>query len=50
MLTERTDRFKIGDRWLELPVMVVFELDAGQITGWRNYFDLAQFQSQLPQQ
>ena len=50
VLTERTDRFKIGVKWLELPVMGVFELDAGQITGWRDYFDLAQFQSQLPQQ
>ena len=50
VLTKRTDRFKISDKWLELPVMGVFELNAGQITGWRDYFDLAQFQSQLPQQ
>jgi limonene-1,2-epoxide hydrolase len=49
VMTERTDRFKIGDKWLELPVMGVFELSEGSITGWRDYFDLGQFQSQLPQ-
>ncbi len=49
VLTERTDRFKVGDKWLELPVMGVFELSEGSITGWRDYFDLGQFQSQMPQ-
>ena len=49
VMTERTDRFKIGDKWLELPVMGVFELSGGSITGWRDYFDLGQFQSQMPQ-
>ncbi len=48
MLTERTDRFQIGEKWLELPVMGSFELADGKITAWRDYFDMAQFQSQLP--
>jgi limonene-1,2-epoxide hydrolase len=48
VLTERTDRFEIGGRWVELPVMGSFELRAGKITAWRDYFDLAQFQRQLP--
>ncbi len=48
VLTERTDRFEIGGRWVELPVMGSFELAGGQITVWRDYFDLAQFQRQLP--
>ena len=48
VLTERTDRFQIGGRWVELPVMGSFELRDGKITAWRDYFDLAQFQCQLP--
>ena len=48
VLTERTDRFEIGGRWVELPVMGSFELRAGKIAAWRDYFDLAQFQRQLP--
>lgn len=48
VLTERTDRFEIGGRWVELPVMGSFELAGGRITAWRDYFDLAQFQRQLP--
>lgn len=48
VLTERLDRFKVGDGWIELPVMGVFELRDGKISAWRDYFDLAQFQRQLP--
>ena len=46
--TERTDRFLIGERWVELPVMGAFELADGKIRAWRDYFDMAQFQNQLP--
>jgi limonene-1,2-epoxide hydrolase len=48
VLTERTDRFLIKDKWVELPVMGAFELKDGRITAWRDYFDMKQFQSQLP--
>lgn len=48
VLTERTDRFKIGGKWVELPVMGSFELRDGQIVGWRDYFDMQQFTKQLP--
>jgi len=48
VLTERTDRFKIGGKWVELPVMGTFELRDGLITAWRDYFDLQQFTKQLP--
>jgi limonene-1,2-epoxide hydrolase len=48
VLTERTDRFEMGGRWVELPVMGSFELRDGKISAWRDYFDLAQFQRQLP--
>ncbi len=48
VLTERTDRFLMGDKWVELPVMGSFELRDGQIVAWRDYFDMQQFQKQLP--
>ena len=48
MLTERTDRFLVGEKWIEIPVMGTFDLRDGKICGWRDYFDMAQFQSQLP--
>lgn len=40
VMTERTDRFLIDDQWLELPVMGVFEVEAGKIKAWRDYFDM----------
>lgn len=48
ILTERTDRFLMSGRWVELPVMGSFELRDGRIVAWRDYFDLQQFQKQLP--
>ena len=48
VLTERSDRFKIADRWIELPVMGSFDVRDGKISAWRDYFDMAQFQKQLP--
>ena len=47
VLNERLDRFEIGGRWLEIPVMGIFEILDGRIIAWRDYFDLAQFQKQL---
>ncbi len=47
VMNERTDRFKIGAKWVEAPVMGVFELRDGKITAWRDYFDLAGFQKQM---
>lgn len=49
VLTERTDRFLVGENWIEIPVMGTFELRDGKLSAWRDYFDLAQFQKQLPQ-
>ena len=48
VLTERTDRFRIRGRWVELPVMGSFALRDGKISEWRDYFDMQQFQKQLP--
>jgi limonene-1,2-epoxide hydrolase len=50
VLTERTDRFLIGESWLELPVMGTFQVRDGKIVAWRDYFDMQQFQRQLPGQ
>lgn len=48
VLTERVDRFHINGKWLELPVMGAFEVEGSKIKAWRDYFDMNQFQSQLP--
>jgi limonene-1,2-epoxide hydrolase len=48
VLTERTDRFLIGEKWLEIRVMGTFELKEGKISAWRDYFDLGQMQAQMP--
>jgi len=48
VMNERTDRFRIGENWLDLPVVGVFELnDENLITLWRDYFDLQTFTSRL---
>lgn len=50
VLTERTDTFVLtsGDR-ITVRVMGVFEWAAsGKLAEWRDYFDLAEFQNQMP--
>jgi len=47
VINERLDRFRIGDGWLELPIAGVFEVEAGLITLWRDYFDMASYQRQM---
>jgi limonene-1,2-epoxide hydrolase len=48
VLNERTDRFRLGERWIALPVAGVFEVgDDGRIVLWRDYFDAASFNEQL---
>lgn len=41
VLTERVDKFALGGKNIELPVMGVFELTDGKIAAWRDYFDMA---------
>ena len=48
ILTERTDRFLIQGKWVELPVMGAFVVRGGKIAEWRDDFDMKQFQDQLP--
>lgn len=46
VMSERVDRFRIGSRWLEIPVVGVFELREGRIALWRDYFDLESYRRQ----
>jgi limonene-1,2-epoxide hydrolase len=44
VMNERVDTLIIEGRTIELPVCGVFELTPdGKISGWRDYFDMAQF-------
>ena len=49
VLTERTDGFNFKDgRKAAIRVMGTFELnDAGLISGWRDYFDMVEFQREF---
>lgn len=43
VMNERTDRFLLGERWVELPVAGLFLVRDGRITLWRDYFDAETF-------
>jgi len=47
VFVERLDRHRIASGWLELPVTGVFEVHDGQITLWRDYFNLATLEAML---
>lgn len=49
VMTERVDRFFFkGGKSLSIRVMGTFEFDgAGKLARWRDYFDLAEFTSQM---
>jgi limonene-1,2-epoxide hydrolase len=48
VMTERVDHFLVGDRQVSVQCMGVFELRDGKIAAWRDYWDLKQFESQIP--
>jgi limonene-1,2-epoxide hydrolase len=48
VLTERVDHFVVGETRLRVPCMGAFELRDGKIAAWRDYWDLRQFELQLP--
>lgn len=48
VMVERLDRHRLKDKWVELPVTGVFEVQDGLITYWRDYYDAATIQSQWP--
>ena len=47
VMNERTDRFHVQGRWLELPVAGVFVVQDGKIALWRDYFDLETIMKQM---
>ena len=48
VLTERTDCFYYANgKGLEIPLMGIFKVENGEITEWRDYFDLGDFQRQM---
>jgi limonene-1,2-epoxide hydrolase len=47
VMNERTDRFRIADRWVELAVAGLFVVRDGHIALWRDYFDLATFRAAM---
>jgi len=48
VMNERTDRFRVGDKWMDLPVAGIFEVgDDGLIVLWRDYFDMETMNTQL---
>jgi limonene-1,2-epoxide hydrolase len=48
VMNERTDRFRVGDSWMDLKVAGVFEVnDEGKVTLWRDYFDMGEFNAEM---
>lgn len=48
LFTERLDRHRLADKWVELPVTGVYEIQNGRISMWRDYFDVTTILSQWP--
>ena len=48
VMNERLDRHRLEDKWVELPVVGVYEVTDGKISLWRDYFDLPTIMSEWP--
>lgn len=48
VFTERLDRHRLPDKWVELPVCSIFEMRDGKIAAWREYFDMSTIARQWP--
>ena len=46
VMNERTDRFLVAGRWIEIPIAAVFEVREGRVCLWRDYFDLETYRLQ----
>lgn len=46
VFNERVDRFRQGERWIEIAVTGVWEVVDDRITLWRDYFDLETYRRQ----
>ena len=47
VMNERVDRFRMGEKWIDLPVMGTFEVDGTAASASGDYFDMATFTDQL---
>jgi limonene-1,2-epoxide hydrolase len=47
VFNERIDMFDIGVKRVELPVAGLFEIKAGKISLWRDYFDMQSYMKQM---
>ena len=47
VMNERVDTFVMGPKTISLPVAGIFEITAGKISAWRDYFDLESFNKQI---
>ncbi|UCE85834.1 MAG: SgcJ/EcaC family oxidoreductase [Deltaproteobacteria bacterium] len=47
VIAERVDRTRAGDKAVDLPCAGVFEMEAGKIRVWRDYFDLGTYTAAL---
>jgi limonene-1,2-epoxide hydrolase len=50
VMTERVDHFLVGTTRISVPCMGIFQLRDGKISAWRDYWNLQQFERQLPPQ
>jgi limonene-1,2-epoxide hydrolase len=46
VMNERTDRFLVDGRWIEIPIAAVFEVRDDRVALWRDYFDLETYRKQ----
>lgn len=46
VMNERTDRFLVDGRWVDIPIAAVFEVRDGRVCLWRDYFDLESYRKQ----
>ena len=48
VMAERVDHFEVAGARVSVPCMGIFELRDGRIAAWRDYWDMRQFERQLP--
>ena len=46
VMNERTDRFLVDNRWIEISIAAVFEVRGDRVSLWRDYFDLESYRAQ----
>jgi limonene-1,2-epoxide hydrolase len=47
VLTERLDRFMMGGKWIDCPVMGSCDIKDGKIVEWRDYYDNLKLRAQM---